>query len=351
MRFKKLGPVVAALLLGSLALTACGSDGDDSTGGTGASSGNETINIAAPQCAHCLAMYLLTDKIPGYTVKVDTFKDFPSLLASLASGKVSVAQIDYTGLISMVDKGAPVVAISGEVNGGSDFVVNSQLGLAADDWSAFKALVDKDKAAGKPLKIASQFGTVQDIELRLELPAKGIENSDVEYVNVPYEGMAQALTTGSVDAAIPVQPVAATITNTGAAVHFAYPYDQPASNLTNVVVANKAYADSHPEIVQAIAKGLSTLVDYLPTEQGQADWAKAIEEHAGSSAEDTATAMAQLTPDLTMPFSQIVAVAKAMYEQKLITTNFTADALKQYVDYGPLTKATGKSATELGDGS
>lgn len=327
------------------ALTACASNGDTTSGAA-----SKTINIAAPQCAHCLAMYLLTDKIPGYKVNVDTFKDFSSLLSSLASGQVSVAQIDYTGLISMIDGGANVVAISGEVNGGTDFVVNPKLGLKADDWAGFKKLVASKKAAGSPIKIASQFGTVQDIELRLELPKEGISNNDVDYENVPYEGMAQALSNDSVDAAIPVQPVAATITNKGIAVHFAYPYDQAASNLTNVVVANKAYADGHPAIMKAIAGGMNSLVDYLPTAKGQTAWSGVIQKYAGTNAEDTKTAMAQLKPSLEMPFSQIVAVAHAMYEQHLIKHDFSASELRKYVDYKPLESATSNSAADLGEG-
>lgn len=346
MRFRRLATAVVVLAFGSAGLAACGSSDSDAGSSPGST---QTINIAAPQCAHCLAMYLLKDKIPGYTVKVDQFKDFASLLAGLASGKVDVAQIDYTGLISMVDKGAPVVAISGEVNGGSDFVLSPKITLAADDWTGFRALAQKRAAAGKKLKIASNFGTVQDIELRLQLPAENIDAAkDVEFVNVPYEGMAQALSNGSVDAAIPVQPVAATITNSKLGVHFAYPYDQPAADLTNVVVANKDYAKAHPERIEAIAKGMNTLVTYLPTPAGQKAWAATIEEHAGTNVADTATAMAQLKPALGMPFSQIVAVAKAMFEQKLITHDFTADTLKKYVDYGPLATATGTSAADLG---
>jgi hypothetical protein len=49
-----------------------------------------------------------------------------------------------------------------EVNGGSDFILAPSLKLKANDWAAFKALAAMDKAAGEPLKIASQFGSVQD---------------------------------------------------------------------------------------------------------------------------------------------------------------------------------------------
>ena len=226
---KRIAAAVAVLVTGGAALTACGSSGASTSTSAGSSKG--TIVVASPQCAHCLAMTLLTDKVPGYMVKVEQFGTLTDLAASLASGKIDVGQIDYTGLVSMIDKGLPLVAISGQVNGGSDFVLSPKLTVAPGDWTAFKALVDQRKAAGKKVKIASQFGTVQDIELRLELPKKGIDaNTDVEFVNVPYQGMAQGLQNGSVDAAIPVQPVAATITGGKIGVHFAYPYDQEAGD-------------------------------------------------------------------------------------------------------------------------
>lgn len=176
----------------------------------------------------------------------------------------------------------------------------------------------KDKAAGNPLKIASQFGTVQDIELRLELPKYGIDPStDVDLVNVPYQGMAQALHNGSVQAAIPVQPFAAAITDGGFGVHFAYPYNQAAGNLTNVVVINKNFLAQHPAEVAAIAMGMKNLVPYLKTPAGQAAWAAAIEKYTGTSATDVQTAMKQLTPDISMPFAQIQAISSAMFAQNL----------------------------------
>ena len=350
----RMGAAVAALLTGGVVLTACGSSGGtasaQSTGSSSAGGASKgTIVVASPQCAHCLAMTLLTDKIPGYKVKVEQFGTLTDLAASLASGKIDVGQIDYTGLVSMIDKGLPLVAISGQVNGGSDFVISPKITLAEDDWAGFKKLADQRKAAGKKLKIASEFGTVQDIELRLELPKKGIDaNNDVEFVNVPYQGMAQALKNGSVDAAIPVQPIAATITGTKVGVHFSYPYDQEAGDLTNVVVVNKDWLAKNPERIAAVMEGMKNLIPYLSTPQGQQDWAAAVEKYTGTDEADTLTALKQLKPDITMPFSQIKAIAHAMYEQKLITQDLSVDFLKQHVDYAPLATATGKTPAQLG---
>jgi ABC-type nitrate/sulfonate/bicarbonate transport system substrate-binding protein len=353
MRLRRIGAAVAALLAGGALVSACSSGGSASSassGGSDAAATKPTIVVAAPECAHCLAMALLNSTmIPGYNVKFESFGTLTELTAGLASGAISVGQIDYTGLVSFIDKGLPIVAISGEVNGGSDFVLAPSVKLPANDWTAFKSLVMKDKAAGSPLKIASQFGTVQDIELRLELPKYGIDpNTDVDLVNVPYQGMAQALHNGSVQAAIPVQPFAAAITNGGFGVHFAYPYNQAAGNLTNVVVVNKNFLAQHPAEVAAIVKGMTALVPYLKTPAGQAAWAAAVEKYTGTSAADVKTALTQLTPDIDMPFAQIEAISGAMYAQKLITTDLSGQTLMQHVDYAPIAKATGESETAVG---
>jgi ABC-type nitrate/sulfonate/bicarbonate transport system substrate-binding protein len=350
MRLRRIGAVAAALLIGGALVSACSSGGSASSGGSGASNAKPTLVVAAPECAHCLAMALLSGKmIPGYTVKFESFGTLTELTAGLASGAIDVGQIDYTGLVSFIDKGLPIVAISGEVNGGSDFVLAPSVKVPADDWTAFKSLVMKDKAAGNPLKIASQFGTVQDIELRLELPKYGINpDTDVDMVNVPYQGMAQALHNGSVQAAIPVQPFAAAITNGGFGVHFAYPYNQAAGDLTNVVVVNKNFLAQHPAEVAAIVKGMASLVPYLKTPAGQAAWAAAVEKYTGTSAADVKTALAQLTPAIDMPFSQIQAISSAMYTQKLITADLSKQTLIQHVDYAPLAQATGETQAAVG---
>jgi ABC-type nitrate/sulfonate/bicarbonate transport system substrate-binding protein len=354
MRFSRVA-AVAATVVSTVVVAACSSGssaGSSAAAGTGAGADKPTITVAAPECAHCLAMALLPSQMPGYNVKFESFGTLTELTAGLASGKIDVGQIDYTGLVSFIDKNLPIVAISGEVNGGSDFVLAPSVKAPAGNWTALKALITKDKSAGNPLKIASQFGTVQDIELRLELPKYGIDpNTDVTMVNVPYQGMAQALHSGQVQAAIPVQPFAAAITNGGFGVHFAYPYNQAAGDLTNVVVVSKNFLAQHPTEVAAIAKGMTGLVPYLKTSAGQTAWASAVQKYTGTSAADVKTALAQLTPAIAMPFSQIQAISSAMFAQKLITTDLSKSTLLQHVDYAPLATASGQSQTAVGAGS
>lgn len=344
---------IAAALAMSALVAACSSSSKTSTGSGGSSSASTaskgTIVVASPECAHCLAMDLLGQEVSGYKVKFEALGTLTDLTASLASGSIDVAQIDYTGLVSFLSKGIPLVAISGEVNGGSDFVLSPKVKVAAGDWSALKSLILKDKASGHEFSIASEFGTVQDIELRLQLPREGINpNSDVNFVNVPYQGMAQALNNGSVDAAIPVEPYGASIILDGYGKHFAYPYNQAAGNLTNVVVVTKSYLASHPQQVAAIASGMLKLVPYLRTTAGQTAWAAVIDKYTDVGNKAVTAALAQLTPDISMPFSQIEAFATAMYDQKLISSPIPTSTLTASVDYKPLVNASGRSAKSFG---
>jgi ABC-type nitrate/sulfonate/bicarbonate transport system substrate-binding protein len=339
-------PLLTLLTAGVMTTLAAATGGASSAS---AATSEPTVVVAAPECAHCLAMDVLGSQMKGYKVKFESFSTLTDLTAGLASGAIDIGQIDYTGLVSFISKGLPIVAISGEVNGGSDFVLSPKLHVPAGNWTALKALVAKDKAAGHPLTIASQFGTVQDIELRLELPKYGIDpSSDVDLVNVPYQGMAQALNNGSVQAAIPVQPFAAQITLGGYADHFAFPYNQAAGDLTNVVVVTKSFLASHPAEVAAVATGMEKLVPYLKTSAGHAAWAAAIEKYTSLDTKTVDAALTQLTPDINMPFEQIQAIAKAMYTQQLISTPLSAATIKAHVDYQPLAHTTGRTEASFG---
>lgn len=343
----KIKPLVAsaiALAMVTVLAAACGSSG------SGPVSAADEIAIGAPACAHCLAMAVLPQELGSkYKTSFQSFTTLQAAVTGVSSGKLDIAQVDYTGLISMLSKGLPVTAISGQVNGGSDLLARKGLDVKPNDWNSLKALVRKDLAAGQKLKIGTEFGTVQDIETRLQLPVLGINpNTDVDMVNVPSQGAVAALANGSVDLDTVVQPFAASALVSGDAFHFEYPYDQPAGNLTNVVVVNNAWAKAHPDLVEAVAAAMSKLVKYLPTSAGQKDWVNAIEQYTSVSKSAVTTAVAQLSPDIKIPFSQVQAVANAMYQRKLISQPLTPADLEKSINYTWLEKATGDSASQLG---
>ncbi len=340
--------LIATLATCATFLSACGTSSSASSSTSKTSSQPIAVTVGSPSCAQCLAMTLLGKVDPNIHVTYKQFANAPDATTAVAAGKVNVAQIVYTGLVSAASTNLPIVAISGEVNGGSDFIVSPNIKIAPNNWTALRKLILADKKAGHKFTIASYFGTVQDIEIRLELPRYGISPSDVSIVNVPYPAMAAALKSGSVDAAAEVQPFAAYILQNHLGNHFAYPYNQPAGNLTNVVVVSKSYLKSNPKAVTAIAQAMAKLIPYLNTPAGKAAFAGAIEKYDHQPAKVVDAALKTVSPDISMPFTKLEAIGSAMYKQGLIPSPVTTSSLRKMVDYVPLEKATGKSISALG---
>lgn len=341
--------LIATLAAGATFLSACGTSSPAPSSTSKASPSQPiAVTVGSPSCAQCLAMTLLGKVDPHIHVTYKQFANAPDATTAVAAGKVDVAQIVYTGLVSAASTNLPIVAISGEVNGGSDFIVGSNVKVAPNNWTALRRLILADKKAGHKFTIASYFGTVQDIEIRLELPRYGISPSDVNIVNVPYPAMAAALKSGSVNAAAEVQPFAAYILQNHLGNHFAYPYNQPAGNLTNVVVVSRSYLKSNPAAVAAIAQAMAKLIPYLSTPTGKAAFAAAIEKYDHQPPKVVDAALKTVSPDIAMPFTRLKAMGLAMYKQGLIPSPVTTASLLKMVDYGPLEKATGKSLKVLG---
>ena len=338
-----------AVLLSGLGLftAACGSTGSSSS--SAGKPAERTLTYGSPECGQCLAMSLLPREIRGYRLSYSTFANSSDAATAVASGHVDFAQITYTNFPTLVSKGVDVVATSGEVNGGSDFVVSRSLHLAPDNWSALKAVVTSDKAAGHPFTIASYFGTIQDIELRLLLTEYGINpNTDVNIVNVPYPGMAQAMHSGSVQAAAPVQPFGREITSAGFGAHFSYMSHQPAGNLTNLVVFNGPFAKAHPKAVLAVDRAMVALVHYLNTAKGRAAWVAAIEKYTNLSSSVILPIMSQFPPDVAISLTKVEQISSAMYADRLLTSPLTAAELRSHIDYKTLAEAAGTSPASVG---
>lgn len=236
MRKKVLSMILCSVFL--FVLSACGASSQESTTSDSSkvstesnrqkTDGSAEIKLGYATCAHCLAMSLLPDYVEN--VKVDA-KNFPSgndVLTALVSGSLDVAQVTYLHYITALDKGLDLVAISGQINGGSEILVGNDISLKEDDWDGFKKLVEDRKKSGKKLKVAASRGNAQDIHMRGEFAKHGIDPvKDIEFINIANPAdHASALESGQVDAISTVEPFASQIRLNHSGKHFAYPYDQ-----------------------------------------------------------------------------------------------------------------------------
>lgn len=336
-------------LLPVLALVACGGTGAaPRAGGQSAPSGPDKIRIGHAKCAHCLPMAYMGDYVKEYPVEVTAFPTGTDVLTAISTGALDVAQITYLHFMRAVEQGTPVIAISGQINGGSDLLLRKDVAVPPDDWAALKQLISDYKARGTKFRIASSRGNAQDIHLRGELARNGIDAvGDVEIVNiVNFADHAAALEKNEVEMSATVEPFASQIRLSGIGVHFAYPYDQPAGNLTNLIVARKEFAERYPEAVTAAVRGVAAINAAL--EQNPQLWLDVIRKQTGLREEIAREAINNAAPDIRMHKDKMRAIARMMADLKY-TSRDVSPELDKAVDYRFLEAATGRKASELGN--
>src|SRR5258708_28960284 len=152
---------------------------------TTASAETPKIKLGFAKCANCLPMSLTPGLAKGVEIEATGFNSGNDVLTALVSKSIDVAQVTYLHYVTALDKGFDVVAISGQINDGSQCRSSKKLSLEGDDWTAFKALVAKGKADGQPLKVAASRGNAQDIHMRVAFLKQGFDlNKYIQFFNI-----------------------------------------------------------------------------------------------------------------------------------------------------------------------
>lgn len=310
------------------------------------------IKIGYLQGANSVAITLIGSYLPEYKISFKSFQDIPTITTALIKNDIQVAQNIYTGFVSMVSKNMPIKAVSGQCNGGSDFVIKKDFPVEENDWKALNDLIFKMKKNGNRFTIASFFGSVQDIELRLLLKEKNIkvggQNGDVKLLNVPYPGMMGAISTGAAHAAIPVQPFGVEMELKKIGRHFCFPYDQPAGNLTNLVLMNSNYIKNNKTIANEIVRGMVELTNYLKTESGKSKWGEIVHKYSNIDQKAVELTLDQLTPSYTIPSEKIYEMSVGMYNAGFIHREIDRAEILKYIDYDALEYSTGLKKSVFG---
>lgn len=305
------------------------------------------VKLGFAKCAHCVPMALTPELAKGVKIDAINFNSGNDVLTALVSGSIDVAQVTYLHYITALDKGFDVVAISGQVNGGSEILVGKSVTVKPDDWDGLKALIAARKKDGKPLRVAASRGNAQDIHMRGEFLKHGIDvNKDVEFVNIPNPSdHAAALQRGEVDLICTVEPFASQIRASGVGTHFSLPYDQAAGNLTNLIVTRSDVIKNHKAEVQATVDAVVALVDKLKSDKTV--WVDVINKYTGLNKDIAAESLKNAFPDYEMHKDSTVAIAKMMKDLKYISHDVSKEA-ETHMDYEFLEAATHKPKSDLG---
>lgn len=305
------------------------------------------IRLGYAKCAHCMPLSLAPKYGGDVKIEAIAFNTGNDVLTALLSKSIDVAQITYLHYATALDRGFDVIAISGQVNGGSQILLNNDLPVKEGDWDGLKALIAKYKADGKPFRVAASRGNAQDLHMRGAFATHGIDvNKDVQFINIPNPAdHAAALRRGEVELICSVDPFASQVRMTGAGKFFAYPYDQAAGKLTNLILTRPDVIKDHPKEVQAVVTAIVKIDDAIG--QDKKLWADTIVSGTGLDRAIADEAIKNLYPDYDMHRESAVAIAKMMFELKYISKD-VSPAVEKNMDYQFLEVATGKPKSELG---
>ena len=317
------------------------------TAATSAAAETPKIKLGFAKCAHCLPMSLTPGLAKGVDIEATGFNSGNDVLTALVSKSIDVAQVTYLHYVTALDKGFDVVAVSGQINGGSECISSNKLALAGEDWAAFKAVVAKAKAGGQPLKVAASRGNAQDIHMRGAFLKQGVDpNKDIQFVNIPNPAdHFAALQREEIDMVCSVEPFASQIRLAGAGKHFVFPYDQAAGNLTNLIVTRSDVVASQRPGVQAVVGAVVALNEKLSADKGP--WIDVINKLTGLDKTVANEALKNAAPDAAIHRSQTLAIAAMMRDLKYISKDVSAEVEKN-MEYSFLEQATGKKKNDLG---
>ncbi|MFC5519938.1 ABC transporter substrate-binding protein [Polaromonas jejuensis] len=306
-----------------------------------------SIKLGYAKCAHCTPLSLTPQHAANVKLEAIGFNTGNDVLTALLAKSIDVAQVTYLHYASALDKGFDLIAISGQVNGGSQMLVANDLPIKENDWASLKKVIADYKAAGKPFRVAASRGNAQDIHMRGAFAKQGIDvNRDVQFINIPNPSdHVQALRRGEVELICSVDPFATQIRQLNAARFFAYPYDQAAGKLTNLIVTRSDVIASKPKAVEETVRSIVKVNALMAADKPL--FVETIQKVTGLDKAIAAGAVENLYPDYKMYRSSAVALGAMMRDLKYIQSDVSA-AIEKNMDYRFLEAATGKSKSALG---
>ncbi len=183
------------------------------------------------------------DAATGWDIEWRTFGSGTEVIAAMASGDVTIAELGSSPLAIGASQGVPLQL----------FMIAQGLGTAesliAKEGSGIEKLEDL-----KGKKVAVPVGSTAHYSLMGGLAHAGISESDVTIVNLPADQIAAAWDSGQVDAAFIWQPVQSQIVKTGKFILGADQTAQWGYPTFDGWVVNTEFAAANPDKMAAFAK-------------------------------------------------------------------------------------------------
>jgi len=255
-RPRALGALVAA---SALLLAACSPSAEPGEGDTAPAGG--TVNVAVLPTANMAPVYLGQQEgffeDEGLTLELTTVNGGAEMIAGLQSGSFDFVAVGYVPLFAAAAQGLPVALLAANDTGGT---------TEDDDWQVVVAGADSpiQSAAdleGKTIGVNALKG-VAEATIRASLREQGVDDTTVDFVEVPFPQVPTAVEDGTIDAGFGTEPFVTTVLEAGGRI-VDYPSLTLGSEFPNGAWAtSRTLADEQPETLAAFHRAISASLDF-----------------------------------------------------------------------------------------
>ncbi|TQL46988.1 NitT/TauT family transport system substrate-binding protein [Homoserinimonas aerilata] len=255
MKKQMLAGIVAASLF-AVALTGCSDEGAN------AGSGPNDVTIGVIPGADLAPLYLGLDQgffaEEGITLRINSLASKTSgIITAVAEGNYDFGYSDALSLLTALEAKQPVSVIGGAASTSGD---------TSFDYAAI--IVGKDSPITNLADLTSHsvgidsLRTTNDLLVRNAIDAAGGSSASIELKEVAFIDAVQAISEGTVDAALVVEPFATEARMSGMRV-LSYPYAEFDPALTvSAYFTSSAIAKDDPELVERFTAALTKSIDY-----------------------------------------------------------------------------------------
>lgn len=246
--------------IATLAVAGCSTSAGTLSGG-GDDAGSRTVNVAVLPTSNMAAVYLgeaqgfFEDE--GLELNMTTVGGGAEMIAGMQAGSFDFIVVGYVPLFAAASNGLDLQIISANDVGGA---------TPDEEWQALVVGADSDARSAEDLEGATvgvnALKGVAEATIRASLQQQGVDDTSVQFVEIPFSEVPAALSNGTVDAAFGSEPfITGTLADGGRIV------DTPSYNL-GANFPNGAWATSSrlvaddPDLVDRFERAVTASVDY-----------------------------------------------------------------------------------------
>lgn len=284
-------------------------------------------------------LWLLPEEAAKYNVQIEMvmFQRFADARTALVSGDIQIAAFGPQDISFAVGQGAKsLVGVAGVGSGNDCLVVRKD-----DDIKDWKSL------SGKRIGVGA--GSISWLKFAASVKEHGLDYSGLKIVNIVGGGAnyLKALRGNEIDMAVVWQPscAQAIVEGWGAYPTIDHNRSQTVGGLIAVLAVNRDFMEKNRDAVQRM---VVSYIDVLKIASADTKrWAKIYAEKAGLPVPVAEESIRITQLDPTLPLESIKRISKFLSDNGVITRDVSGE-IGQYYTYEFLSKATGKSAEQLG---